>query len=391
MPVEKTIPFPNPNPRSPRSRAVTLFQDGYVVEASTLLSGAILEGESADLCNGWVVVQLSVAERAFRRALLLAPTHHDAATNLGIRLFSVGKRADAAICLRQALACSTGAAHAHVNSLLALCETQPAPTAAPPPTQITEGHTFTADWFTGNIASFWKHLQALQGTPCSILEIGCFEGRASTWLLQNIATSPDSRLLCLDCDDQPLLWPNIKQTGGEKRTEFRRGISREILRTLSFASYDLIYIDGGHSTVDVLEDAIPSFRLARPGAIIAFDDYLWDDPQHNQHGVPKPAIDTSLALYASKIEVWNPPTKSGSANSPTNQVEFPARQSIYDLRGRTTFCRTTASYRLTAKLSRVKSGQIHEHHSPTIRILKRHAFFRPVGIFGRHRLVPAFA
>jgi hypothetical protein len=65
----------------------------------------------------------------------------------------------------------------------------------------------------------------------------------------------------------------------------------------------LICIDGGHSTVDVLEDAILSFRLARPGAIIAFDDYLWDDPQHNQHGVPKPTIDTSLALHAPKIEV----------------------------------------------------------------------------------------
>jgi hypothetical protein len=303
MPVEKPIPFPNPNPRSPRSRAVTLFQDGYVVEASTLLSGAILEGESADLWNDWAVVQLSVAERGLRRALLLAPSHRDAAANLGVLLFGLGKRAEAAVFLRQASASSTGAARAYVNSLLALCETQPAPTAAPPPIQITEGYTFTADWFSGNIPSFWKHLECLHGTPCSMLEIGCFEGRASTWLLQNIATSPDSRLLCLDCNDQPLLWPNIKLAGGENRTEFRRGLSRETLRTLPSAAYDFIYIDGGHSTVDVLEDAILSFRLAKPRAVIAFDDYLWDDPQHNQHGVPKPAIDTFLALYSSKLEV----------------------------------------------------------------------------------------
>ena len=303
MPVENTIPFPNPNPRSQRSRAASLFLDGQVIEASTMLSTALLQGESADLWNDWAVVQLSVAERALRRALLLAPSHRDATANLGVLLFSVGKRAEAAVFLRQALVNSTGATHSYVDSLLALCETQPAQPSAAPPRQITEGYSFTADWFSGNISSFWKHLKALRGTACSILEIGCFEGRASTWLLQNIATSPDSRLLCLDCNDQPLLWPNITRAGGEKRTEFRRGISRETLRTLPFAAYDFIYIDGGHSTVDVLEDAILSFRLAKPRAVIALDDYLWDDPQHNQNGVPKPAIDTFLALYTSKLEV----------------------------------------------------------------------------------------
>ena len=303
MPLENTIPFPNPNSRSPRSQALALFREGNVVEASTLLSGAILQGESADLWNDWAVVQLSVAERAFRRALLLAPTHHDATSNLGILLFSIGNRATAAGFLRQALTTTTGAAHAYVNSLLALCEIQPAPLAAPPPPQITEGYIFTADWFSSNIPSFWKHLKSLQGTACSILEIGCFEGRASTWLLQNIATSPDSRLLCLDCNAQPLLSPNIKQAGGEKRTEFRRGISRETLRTLPLATYDFIYIDGGHGSTDVLEDAVLSFRLAKPGAIIAFDDYLWNDPQHNQNGVPKPAIDAFLSLYAKKLQV----------------------------------------------------------------------------------------
>ncbi len=303
MPTEAAIPFPNPNPRSQRTTAASLFLEGHVVEASTMLSTALLQGESADLWNDWGVVQLGVAERALRRALQLAPSDHDAATNLGVLLFSIGKHADAAAHLRQALAFTSGPTHDYVQALLNLCEIQRKLPAAPPPRQITEGYTFTADWFSGNIASFWKHLKSLRGTRCSILEIGCFEGRASTWLLQNIATSPDSRLLCLDCNDQPLLWPNITHAGGEKRTEFRQGISRETLRTLPPAAYDFIYIDGAHSTIGVLEDAVLSFRLAKPGAIIAFDDYLWNDPQHNQLGVPKPAIDAFTALYATKIEV----------------------------------------------------------------------------------------
>ncbi|MGA7854486.1 MAG: class I SAM-dependent methyltransferase [Candidatus Acidiferrales bacterium] len=139
--------------------------------------------------------------------------------------------------------------------------------------------------------------------PCSILEIGCFEGRASTWLLRNIAISERSHLLCLDCNDQPLFWPNIQRAQGEKRTEFKRGFSADILRNLPTRSFDFIYIDGGHSTFNVLEDAILSFALAKPGAIIAFDDYLWNDPKHNQDGVPKPAIDAFTALYARKLEL----------------------------------------------------------------------------------------
>ena len=192
MPTDAAIPFPNPNPGSQRNTAASLFLEGHVVEASTMLANAILQGESADLWNDWGVVQLGVAERALRRALLLAPTHHDAAINLGVLLFSVGKHADAAVYLRQSLSFTTGPTHDYAQDLLNLCDLQRALPAAPPPRQISEGYTFTADWFSGNIASFWKHLKTLRGTPCSILEIGCFEGRASTWLLQNIATSPDS-------------------------------------------------------------------------------------------------------------------------------------------------------------------------------------------------------
>src|SRR5580658_11276633 len=94
MPVEKTIPFPDPSSRGPKSRAIALFQEGRVVEAAALLSSAILQGESADLWNDWAVVQLRVAQLAFRRAILLAPTHYNATSNLGILLFSIGNRAE---------------------------------------------------------------------------------------------------------------------------------------------------------------------------------------------------------------------------------------------------------------------------------------------------------
>ncbi len=36
---------------------------------------------------------------------------------------------------------------------------------------------------------------------------------------------------------------------------------------------------------------------------MAFDDYLWDDPQWNQDGRPKEAVDAFLAVYSGKIDV----------------------------------------------------------------------------------------
>ncbi len=288
MPLENTIPFPNPNSRGPRSQALALFREGNVVEASTLLSGAILQGESADLWNDWAVVQLSVAERAFRRALLLAPTHYDATSNLGILLFSIGNRAAAAGLLRQALTTTTGAAHAYVNSLLALCEIQPAPLAAPPhrksPRAASSPPTGSppTSRVSGNIcnrckappAPFWKSAASKDAPPPGSSKISP-PRRTRTCSASTATTSHSSGA-------------TSRKAGGEKRAEFRRGVSRETLRTLPFASYDFIYIDGGHGATDVLEDAVLSFRLAKPGAVIAFDDYLWNDPQHNKTASPSP-------------------------------------------------------------------------------------------------------
>jgi predicted O-methyltransferase YrrM len=164
-------------------------------------------------------------------------------------------------------------------------------------------YKFTADWFTPNIPCFQRHLSGLSGKPCSILEIGCYEGRSSVWMLENIATAKDSRLLYLDYTEQPSFWFNIELANGRARTELQLGLTRETLRGLPFGAYDFIYVDGGHGTIDVLEDAVLSFRLAKTGGIIAFDNYQWNDPKHNQQGTPKPAVDAFIAIYSAKVEI----------------------------------------------------------------------------------------
>lgn len=162
-------------------------------------------------------------------------------------------------------------------------------------------HKFTADWFLRCRRQFKRHLMHLAGRRCRILEIGCFEGRATCWLLENVATAPAARITCVDLSVNRAFWPNVSASKGKSKVDLKIGLSRDILPKLKRSSFDFIYIDGSHWTIEVLEDAVAAFRLAKVGAIIAFDDYRWDDPRHNQEGTPKPAIDAFLKVYKAKI------------------------------------------------------------------------------------------
>jgi len=75
------------------------------------------------------------------------------------------------------------------------------------------------------------------------------------------------------------------------------------MRTLPLDAYDFVYIDGGHGTVNVLQDAVHAFPLVKIGDVIGFDDYLWDQPPWNQDGTPKAAIDAFLTIYSKEIEL----------------------------------------------------------------------------------------
>ncbi len=158
-------------------------------------------------------------------------------------------------------------------------------------------YEFTSDWFSMRIPTFEKFLAPLVGSPCNILEVGCYEGRSTTWLVDNILTHPDSHLDAIDFHPNEIFDQNIINTGRSGQVNFHCGFSHDVLRTLALDTYDFIYVDASHSTVRVLEDAVLSFRLAKIGAVIGFDDYLWDAPPYNDEGIPKPALDAFLELY----------------------------------------------------------------------------------------------
>jgi predicted O-methyltransferase YrrM len=161
---------------------------------------------------------------------------------------------------------------------------------------------FTTDWFCGNEKHFSKYLAHLIDTPCQILEIGCYEGRATVWLIENIATHPDATVHCIDVLEQASFRQNILATRSPEKVRLEIGLSRNLLRSYSDNAFDFIYVDGGHRTIEVLEDAILSFLLLKRNGIMAFDDFKWKD-QAFPDATPKLAINAFLSIYGRKITV----------------------------------------------------------------------------------------
>ncbi len=183
------------------------------------------------------------------------------------------------------------------------------------------------DWFSQhipvweNLLGYLKHAPGLRG-----LEIGSFEGRSATWMLQNLFTHPTSELTCVDTFEYNAGFENITRTmmlkmpaqmdlegrfdanmkaiGAGKRVRKIKGSSRDVLRTLPVGTFDFIYIDGSHTTPDVLADAVLSFDLLKKNGVLVFDDYRWncfpDEPLRN----PTKGIDAFLECYEQEIVVF---------------------------------------------------------------------------------------
>jgi hypothetical protein len=65
--------------------------------------------------------------------------------------------------------------------------------------QLSKKEIYTYDWFSHNIPSWKIWLNKFENKEhLSFLEIGCYEGRATRWLLDNILIKKNSRILVVD-------------------------------------------------------------------------------------------------------------------------------------------------------------------------------------------------
>ncbi len=169
----------------------------------------------------------------------------------------------------------------------------------------------TVDWFSPYIPTWRAALSTLDSPMVGelhALEIGCLEGRATVWLLENALVHPSSSITVVDtfAGSPEFSEMAFDVRGMEERFDTNiaphahkvrkiKATSAEALRRLDPASFDLIYVDGSHRACDVLEDAVLSWRLLRPGGILIFDDYGWTMPES---ALDRPKIGIDAFLFA---------------------------------------------------------------------------------------------
>jgi predicted O-methyltransferase YrrM len=184
---------------------------------------------------------------------------------------------------------------------------------------------YTRDWTSHHFADWQRWLGHLVDQPETGLEIGSFEGRSARWFVENILTSTQSELLCIDpydyADERAAIpggathiddmfdWRLIRETfehnlfpwTEQGRVVLDASPSRDALRRLpNWDLYAFAFIDGSHAASAVLEDSILVWPRLKPGGILIWDDYTWTQskPHPKPHLVrPKLAIDTFLQVY----------------------------------------------------------------------------------------------
>lgn len=170
-----------------------------------------------------------------------------------------------------------------------------------PSQQTTSAHSspqdtvFTNDWFLTHEKHWNEFLVpwAKSRPPLNILEIGSFEGRSACWFLTHLMDDPGARLTCIDPWWQQTsqkvyaenmegvferFQKNIRATGRAAQVQVIRGDSRTEMPKLPAESFDLIYVDGNHTSEAVREDSLLAIALLKAGGLIVWDDYYWSPP-----------------------------------------------------------------------------------------------------------------
>lgn len=171
----------------------------------------------------------------------------------------------------------------------------------------TEEYSFSADWFASNSGVWQRVLANYADSPgISYLEVGVFEGNASTWMLKHVLTHPSATMVGIDLfegDLEDRFWNNVGRTGAKQKVTALKGPSQELLRTLPPRSFDIIYIDGSHRAADVYQDIGQSWILLKTGGIMILDDYLWYAGQWPATIRPKLSIDAFLTAFGDELEL----------------------------------------------------------------------------------------
>ncbi len=142
---------------------------------------------------------------------------------------------------------------------------------------------FKEKWFCNNLYylnNYFKYSNDIS----DILEIGSYEGRSAIFFLK---TFKNSKITCVDTwsgSDEHLKQNfniieanfdiNTKSYQDDNRLKKIKNTSNDFFSN-NFKSFDLIFVDGDHSSEQVKKDINNSWKMLNNGGYLILDDYLW--------------------------------------------------------------------------------------------------------------------
>tara|TARA_Y100000590_G_scaffold383813_1_gene454751 strand:+ start:1417 stop:2094 length:678 start_codon:yes stop_codon:yes gene_type:complete len=171
---------------------------------------------------------------------------------------------------------------------------------------------FSNKWFLNNFEIFNFFLPKDKNKKFDYLEVGCFEGLSSFYVLSEYnyvnaffldiwdLPNPNSKTLSNDFDsiekafDENLSGFNFIKIKDDSVVSMRKLFKQN-------KSFDFIYIDGSHNGEDILSDAIEAFKILKIDGLIFFDDFLQHDNTRNIQSYE--GISKFLSLYSNYLKI----------------------------------------------------------------------------------------
>ena len=178
--------------------------------------------------------------------------------------------------------------------------------------QKLDHKNFSQKWFLNNFEIFTFFLPKDKSLKFDYLEVGCYEGLSSFYVLSEYKfvnaffldiwdmPNPNSKTLSPNFDliekafDQNLSGFNFKKIKNDSVISMRKLLKDNV-------HFDFIYIDGSHNGEDILSDAIEAFKILKVNGLMFFDDFL----QHDDNRILQSyvGIDKFLSLYSDYLKI----------------------------------------------------------------------------------------
>ena len=170
-------------------------------------------------------------------------------------------------------------------------------------------------WFCNNL-NFLNNFFSKKNNINKILEVGSYEGRSAIFFLK---TFPNANIICVDTwsgsDEHNQYNFTVVEKNFDINTNYYQNNNclkkikdtSNIFFSNNFETFDLIFVDGDHSSHQVKLDIENSWKVLNKGGYLLLDDYLWwyyKDLQKN----PSSSINNFIINNLSDIsilKIWN--------------------------------------------------------------------------------------